>query len=326
MYMPSSDLYPLMFTSHLAPRIWGGEKLGIPQNDTPIGEQWLFSPLPEHPTPIANGPHAGKLLQELIALYPKEILGPKLIEDEIDNIPLLIKLIDAKEPLSIQVHPSDKTARQLNAPLGKSEMWYVLEAEPNASLTLGVKRETTPKELQHAVENHTVESLLLQRKTAPHHYHHIPGGEIHSIGAGLLLLEIQQPSDTTYRLYDWGRRDADGNHRALHITEALTAAQLTPSVPPEIKPLPRTPTLETLVQEVHFTTLRLTLPQPTSNFPLPQLTRPLFLICIEGQVHIHTHGAKPLTLLPHQLTLIPHALAHVSLTCPSPTILIATHP
>ncbi|PIE84307.1 MAG: hypothetical protein CSA07_02910 [Bacteroidia bacterium] len=208
--------YPLSFTPHDEARLWGGERLGRTEDGQPVGERWLFSPVPGRETPVANGRFRG---------------------DTVDGFPLLIKLIDTAAPLSIQVHPDDAAARAAGLPCGKNEMWYILESAKEAEITLGLKEARGLEEVRRAVERQALEGLLRTFRTGRNDFFQVDAGQIHGIGAGQFLLEIQQPSDTTYRLYDYGRLDSRGEPRELHVDRALGVARLQPYAPEPIHTL-----------------------------------------------------------------------------------------
>ncbi len=213
-------LYPLKFEPIYKKKIWGGNRLAdvfsrdLSENN--IGESWEVSTNSGGVNKVKNGPLAGINLFDLFKKYPEQITGKN-----IEEFPLLIKFLDANQNLSVQVHPDDQYARANDEGYGKTEMWYILEAEPDAELILGLKPCTTRDILESALESQKLEPLLNRIKVRKGDVFYIPAGMVHSIGKGILLAEIQQNSDTTYRLYDWNRTDKEGNPRPLHINEAL---------------------------------------------------------------------------------------------------------
>ncbi|MEJ2162751.1 MAG: mannose-6-phosphate isomerase [Robiginitalea sp.] len=172
---------------------------------------------------MAQGPYRGKLLTELIEAFPKELLGQEVIRRFGTEFPILIKFIDAQKDLSIQLHPGDELARKRHNSFGKTEMWYIMEAEPGAELIIGFNRDTGREEYQQALEAGRLTELLNYEPVKEGDTFFINCGKIHAIGGGILLAEIQQSSDVTYRVYDFDRRDAEGNLRKLHTELALDA-------------------------------------------------------------------------------------------------------
>lgn len=214
-----AKLYPFLFEHVDVPRIWGGTKLGSAVEGIPIGERWLLSPLQGKETLVKNGVLAGEKLSTLAKLYGNDLLGEK---GTWDNVPL-IKWIDTELSLSIQVHPNNLFAQQHGEKHGKTEMWYILSAAPEAEIYLGTPEGFSREDLKTAVEEHTLEKTLRVYHPAPGEVYAVPGGVLHSLGGGMQLLEIQQASDTTYRLYDWERVDANGKRRPLQLDWAYKA-------------------------------------------------------------------------------------------------------
>jgi mannose-6-phosphate isomerase len=219
--------YPLVFEPIFKERIWGGTKLKEYLNKSfegnQIGESWELSTVANDVSVIYNGDFAGLKLNELIEKYPVEILGAKSIEKFGLDFPLLFKFLDAKEDLSIQVHPNDELAKKRHNSFGKTEMWYVMQADEKARLVVGFKNKTNKKEYLKHLENNTLTEILNEIPVKKGEAFFLETGTVHAIGAGVLIAEIQQTSDITYRLYDWGRVDANGNSRELHNDLAVDA-------------------------------------------------------------------------------------------------------
>ena len=225
--MKRGSLGLLTFQEHYLERIWGGQKLrecfgkDIPAG-LPIGEAWLISDHPSAESIVSSGPHQGKTLHQLVAENPPAILGSRAALTIHGRFPLLLKLLDAKGVLSVQVHPDDETAERLGEPdVGKTEMWHVLQADPDSRLICGLLPEVTPARLAEAVSSNTLEDLMISFPVQAGSSVFVPAGIVHAIGAGILLAEIQQNSDLTYRLYDWGRIQEDGTPRELHVGKSL---------------------------------------------------------------------------------------------------------
>ena len=219
-------LYPLRFAPVFKYRIWGGDKLrNLLAKNCPadsIGESWEISDVPGDETLVAEGPLQGKTLRELIATFGADLMGQPVIDRFGAEFPLLIKFIDAQTPLSIQVHPSDEVAKAKDQSFGKNEMWYVMQADAEASLLVGFDQELTPEAFKKRIETNQVLEVMHREEVAEGDTYYIPTGRVHAIGAGVLLAEIQQTSDVTYRIYDYDRVEpSTGKKRALHIDEAM---------------------------------------------------------------------------------------------------------
>lgn len=229
---------------HFAPRlksvIWGGDRIapfkGINEHVDGVGESWEISAVPGHISVVDSGPCKGKNLLELIELFGPSLLGEKNYRRYAPSFPLLIKFIDAKEDLSVQVHPDDRIARERHNSPGKTEMWYLIDTAPGAKIYTGLRKSITPQEYEKLVADHSIMEVIDTYDSAPGDVFFLPSGRIHSIGGGNLLAEIQQTSDITYRIYDYDRRDKDGRPRELHTTEARDAIDYT--VFPSYKSIP----------------------------------------------------------------------------------------
>ena len=232
-------LSPLRVQPRYVERIWGGDglatELGKPApRDKSIGEGWEVY----DENTVLNGPYAGKSIGELRGILGQDLMGHV---DAGATFPLLTKLIDAKETLSVQVHPDDALAQKLEGqPNGKTECWYVIKARPGAELTYGFARDSSPAEYAALVESGKLDGILRQLPVAAGDVVYIPGGTVHAIGAGIILYELQQTSDVTYRIYDWNRRDAQGQPRELHVDKARQALDYHQWTRGPVRPL-RTP-------------------------------------------------------------------------------------
>jgi mannose-6-phosphate isomerase len=251
--MRSMDAYPLKSVPVFKQRIWGGRRLAevfgkeLPPGQK-IGESWEIADLPEGQSRIANGPFAGQTLGEVVRGHSEEILGIRDLRRDfvsrasrprsegrtpsaqrgqdgrdtgLERFPLLVKFLDAQDVLSVQVHPDPETCRRMGKGDPKTECWYVIQAEPGAVIYKGFKQGVTRERFARAIEDGTAADLLAAVAVQPGECHFIPSGTAHSLGAGLLIAEIQTPSDTTYRVFDWNRVDDSGRPRPLHIAEAL---------------------------------------------------------------------------------------------------------
>jgi len=225
------QVYPLKFGPIYKERIWGGNKLRevfgreMPRGKR-IGESWELADLPADKSKIVNGELAGETIESVIRKYMKEITGAEQFKLP---FPLLIKLLDCGDVLSVQVHPDDATCKRMGKGDFKTECWYIIQAQPGAVIYKGLKEGTIKEQLAQAIEDGTVERLLVKVPVKVGECHFLPAGTPHAIGAGLLIAEIQTPSDTTYRVFDWNRVDDKGKPRPLHIEEALESIHFDPS-------------------------------------------------------------------------------------------------
>ena len=225
--MASIKLYPLQFEPILKERIWGGTKLKTQLNKPIIsnitGESWEISTIENDVSVVANGTFRGKSLNELINEFPEAILGSNVYAKFGKQFPLLFKYLDAQEDLSIQVHPNDQLAKKRHNSFGKTEMWYVMQADVDARLIVGFKKKSSPEDYIQNLNKKTLLNILDTKKVKKGDVFMLDTGTIHAIGAGTVIAEIQQTSDITYRVYDFDRVDANGNTRELHIDLALEA-------------------------------------------------------------------------------------------------------
>ena len=314
--MESTRYMPILLQPVYKEYIWGGERL-IHEfhrrlNAGIYAESWEIADHPDGRTRIINGPDAGATLSEAIALRGPELLGTGRTDKA---FPLLVKIIDARETLSVQVHPDDVSAIRVGGE-AKSEMWYVLSATPDAHIYSGFRPGVTSADFENARTNGTIPALLQRFPARPGMVFHTPGGRVHAIGAGCLLLEIQQDANTTYRLYDWDRLDKAGKPRPLHIDKALqvinwdlTGSPVAPILPEE--PQPGGHAVRLLLDDPHF---------HVEEWTIPALSKVehdsrsfLILFPIDGDVRIKTPG-QPAMILQHGTTcLLPAILGSFTL-------------
>lgn len=220
-------LYPLLFEPNLHTIVWGGRKLqpfkGLEETEEPIGESWEVSAVPSSVSIISNGIWKGRDLNSLIQEFPNEILGKAVNEKYQGKLPLLVKFIDAEKDLSIQVHPNDEMALREHGKMGKSEMWYVIDAVADSHLYLGFNRNITLEEYYRRIKDGTITDVLADHKVKPGDVFYIPAGCVHAICGGVMVAEVQQSSDVTYRLFDYNRPGLDGKPRELHTELAAKA-------------------------------------------------------------------------------------------------------
>lgn len=215
---------PLKFNALLKSTLWGGDKIipfkNLDVQQENVGESWEISGVKGNETIVADGPYAGKKLNELVEELKGKLVGEDNYQRFGNEFPLLIKFIDARQDLSIQVHPTDEIAKMQGKERGKTEMWYLMDSDKDATLLCGLKKKITPEEYAQMVENDTIVDAIDRYEVKEGDCFFLPAGRIHAIGTGCFLAEIQQTSDVTYRIYDFKRKDKDGNYRQLHTKEA----------------------------------------------------------------------------------------------------------
>ena len=232
-----TNLKPFKFEPYLKSVLWGGEKIakykGIVTDQHNIGESWEISGVDGHESVVAEGDDKGLNLRQIIEKYKGDLVGNAVYAKYGDTFPLLVKIIDAKGDLSVQVHPDDTLAKARHNSYGKTEMWYIIDAEEGAPIYAGLSKQITPEEYEKLVAENAIMDVIARHDSHAGDLFFLPAGRIHAIGAGNLLAEIQQTSDITYRVYDFDRRDANGNPRELHTEQAKDAIDYT--VYPEYK-------------------------------------------------------------------------------------------
>ena len=288
--------------------IWGGDKIApykqIETSQQQVGESWELSGVKGNESVVAGGPEAGTPLPELIARHGAGLLGAKNFERFGEEFPLLIKFIDARQDLSIQVHPNDELAWERHQSKGKTEMWYVVAADKGAHLRSGFSKQVTPAEYAASVEDNTITDILADYQIHPGDVFFLPAGRVHSIGAGAFIAEIQQTSNITYRIYDFNRRDANGNTRELHTELAKEAIDYT--VLPDYR-THYTPAQNCGVELVscpYFTTTLYDLTQ-ARTIDLSSLDSFLVVICMGGHATLSTDGGDPMPVHQGETVLVP---------------------
>ena len=302
-------MYPLKFNHILKSMIWGGDKLrqykAIDTDQKNIGESWELSGVPGNESIVSNGELAGRTITELIKEYGPEMLGRKVYETYGEKFPLLIKFIDARDDLSIQVHPDDAMAQSVHGqPFGKTEMWYVVSADKDAHLMSGLSTEITPEEYVSRVENNTITDVLCDYKVAAGDVFFLPAGRIHSIGKGCFIAEIQQTSDLTYRIYDFGRLGLDGKPRELHTELAKDAIDYSVSEDYRTAYAPVLNEDTPLVECEYFTTNLLDLTEQIS-VDVKSKDSFVILICLEGQGELKDSQGNVVALKQGETVLVP---------------------
>jgi Phosphomannose isomerase len=323
------ELYPLKFQPIYKEKIWGGNKIvkrfGRKNTSSEkIGESWELSAVEGDDSIVTNGYLEGNSLSELVEIYMGDIVGDKVYEKFGDEFPLLIKFIEANDKLSLQVHPNDEVAIERHHSYGKTEMWFVLDNEPDAELIYGFRAKTSKEEFRKALETNTFEKLLNIEKTQAEDVFYIPAGKLHALGRGLLVVEIQQTSDVTYRVSDWGRTDQNGKERELHIDLALDvidySAETTGKVP--YKKNKNHPVL--LVESSFFKTNLIEFDQElTIDYNL--IDSFVVYICIKGTAFIVQDSGKSTKIKAGETILIPADLRNFRLIPEKPCSLIETY-
>ncbi|MBN2582177.1 MAG: class I mannose-6-phosphate isomerase [Planctomycetes bacterium] len=233
-----AELYPMLQTPVLKTTLWGGRRLRdlygkAAPADAATGESWELADHPHGTSTVANGPLAGRSLRQIVESHAEALFGKPVLSAWRDRLPLLVKIIDADQDLSIQVHPDDAyTAAHGMSDVGKTECWVILHAEPGAQLITGVKPGVGREEFRRAAEAGQLADMLVEQPVRAGDFLFIPAGRLHAIGAGIVLAEFQQPSDTTYRVYDWGRMGTDGKPRPLHLDQAMECIDFDGRLPP----------------------------------------------------------------------------------------------
>jgi mannose-6-phosphate isomerase len=286
--------YPLKFEPILKDKIWGGQKLKSlldkKSNLPNIGESWEISDVKGDTSIVSNGNLKGRSLKELLEIYKADLIGEKNYTIFGNKFPLLIKFIDAKEDLSIQLHPNDKLAAERHDSFGKTEMWYVMQADKNANLIVGFNQKMTSEKYLKHLESKTLTDILNFDKVKTGDTYFIDVGRVHAIGAGVMLAEIQQTSDVTYRVYDWDRVDDHGNERDLHNDLALDAFNFDMPDNFRVQYQKEKNTSNNMVSCPYFTTNFIHVTEPILK--LNTIDSFFIYMCVEGEALIETETAS----------------------------------
>jgi mannose-6-phosphate isomerase len=313
--MQAPPLAPFRIAPFFSPRPWGTRDLS-PWYDfrpaEPIGEAWLTGPQ----CLIETGAQQGRTLSELAGAYPDALLGP--YRNEVGDYPLLVKILFPHDKLSVQVHPDDALAQQAGEPRGKTECWYVLEAEPGAGVALGLKPGSTVEAMRRAIADHSVEAMVEQVPVARGDMIFVDAGTVHAIGPGVVLLETQQTSDITYRLYDYGRP------RELHIDRGLAATRLHTAAG---KVAPKTEGARTrLIEQKYFIVDRIAVDSTSPFRSEPSAGVPHALMAVEGAAVLHSEGCEPVDLLTGRAVVVPAAVSGYRLESTGTAAIIRSQP
>jgi mannose-6-phosphate isomerase len=299
---------PLKFNALLKSTLWGGEKiipfkhLNVTQEN--VGESWEISGVPGNETVVSDGPYEGKKLNEVVAELKGKLVGEDNYKRFGDEFPLLIKFIDARQDLSIQVHPTDEIAKQQGKERGKTEMWYLLDSDKDATLLCGLKQKITPEEYAKMVENDTICDAIARYDVKEGDCFFLPAGRIHAIGTGCFLAEIQQTSDVTYRIYDFKRKDKDGNYRQLHTKEAAECINYNVEANYRTDYIPAKNRGISLVQCPYFNTAVYDLNEPMT-LDYSELDSFVILIGLKGEATITDNEGNQVSLRAGESMLVP---------------------
>lgn len=315
--MSSVNIPPLKFRPILKSAIWGGEKIapfkGLTTDQKQIGESWEISGVKGNESVVDNGQDAGLTLTQMIEKYGAAIVGKKNLEKFGTTFPLLVKIIDAAGDLSLQVHPDDMLAMERHNSLGKTEMWYIVDTEPDAVICAGLSGNVTPDEYAAKVADNTLMDVVAHHASKPGDVFFLPAGRIHSIGAGNLLVEVQETSDITYRIYDFGRVDAKtGQPRQLHIEEAKDAIDYTVYPSYVTEPGVDVDGTSDLVHCDHFNVYLISINEEKTFY----LERDSFgaYTCIEGEVTITDDRKNSVTIHRGESCLLPAMAKSVTIS------------
>jgi mannose-6-phosphate isomerase len=308
-------LYPLKFDPIFKKIIWGGDKIcrfkDYQPEENGIGESWEISHVKNNVSVVSNGELKGKSLGELIETYADSLLGNSVIERFGTTFPLLIKFIDAKTPLSIQVHPDDQLAKERHNSFGKTEMWYVVSAEKDAFLYSGFKQSLSPEKYRQSIADNTFINYLQKYDVQADDVFFLPAGRVHAIGSGCFIAEIQQTSDITYRIYDYNRKDANGNPRELHTELAKDAIDY--KVYPEGYKLTYNPEgakIQTLVSCPYFKTGIIRSKKGDKLSFIHKDTFSIY-ICLEGEAELTDNNHYSVGIKQGETVLIPAKIQSV---------------
>ncbi|CVK15248.1 mannose-6-phosphate isomerase [Apibacter mensalis] len=306
------SLYPLVFQPSFHYRIWGGNKLkhfGKYIKEENIGESWEISTVPGFVSVVSNGMLKGKNLDNLVKKYKDRLVGKKVYRKYGDKFPLLIKILDAAQPLSVQVHPNDEYAETHHNSFGKTEMWYVLDSEPDSEIILGFEKGVNKNIFTKNIEKNTLDSILRKIHPEKENVIYIPSGRIHAMGKGVSVIEIQQNSDITYRIYDYDRIDKNGEKRELHLKQAQEVIDFS-FVEEPFTHYDKTAKETTAIASPFFTVSRLVI---TENKILENLQDSFrIVICIDGECSIMNQLIS-VTLKKGETVLIPAELVNVEI-------------
>lgn len=299
---------PIKFNPLLKSTIWGGDKIipfkRLAINQENVGESWEISGVKDHESIIAEGEYAGTKLNDLLAKLKGKLVGEENYKHFGNEFPLLVKFIDAKDQLSIQVHPNDEIAKKQGMKRGKTEMWYIMDSDENAKLRIGLKKKITPEQYKEMVENDTITDALAEYTVKEGDCFFLPAGRIHSTGKGCFLAEIQQTSDVTWRIYDFKRKDKDGNYRQLHTKQAAESINYNVENDYHTDYKPEKNQGVSLVRCPYFCTTIYDLNEPMT-IDYSGLDSFVIFICLKGHADISDNEGNEISLEAGESILIP---------------------
>ena len=307
----------IKFEPLLKQTIWGGDKIlhfkHLNTRIENVGESWEISDVKDSESIVSEGPWKGLSLNQLVGEMKQDLVGKENFERFGNEFPLLIKFIDARQDLSIQVHPTDEIAQRKGKPHGKTEMWYVMDSAPGAKLFSGLKKQITPEQYEQMVEDDTICDALAQYEVKEGDVFFLPAGRIHSIGSGCFLAEIQQTSDVTYRIYDYKRRDKDGNYRQLHTKEAAECINFKVENDYRTHYVERQNQGVTLVQCPFFSTAVYDLDEPMT-LDYSELDSFVVLIVVKGEGKITDNEGNKVSVKAGDTLLVPATTESLSVS------------
>ena len=322
----SSSLYPLRFKPILKSKIWGGDKLKTKLNkhseQSQLGESWEISGVKDDISVVADGELKGYNLKQIVESYQDKLVGKKVYAQFSDEFPLLIKFIDAADTLSVQLHPDDALAKKRHNSFGKTEMWYIVDHDEDGFIIADLKEKLNEEQLRELVDKGELQQHLKAYPTEKGDTFFISPGLVHAIGKGVLLAEIQQTSDITYRLFDWNRKDDQGNERELHIEDSMEAVDLSLTAQPKVDYDKRAEQVE-LVDNRYFTTSRLNL-NTAKEIDLSRRDSFTIFINVSGKVEFAYKG-QAYSLSMGETVLIPAIVDKLQLTPGSTATLLDVH-
>jgi len=323
------SLYPLKFEPILQEKVWGGNRLKVLLNkdinsDQKIGESWELSAIQGYLSVVKNGFLAGNSIQDVVEIYMGDLVGDRIFFKYGIEFPLLFKFIDANDNLSIQVHPDNDTAKFRHYAYGKTEMWYVVDAEPEAQLIVGFNKNITKEEFIKRLEDESFIDYLNFEKIQKGDVFYIPPGRVHALLKGVTVAEIQQTSDITYRIFDWNRPGLDGKPRELHADLALDVIDFSNRNSYKTK-YPRIPDFRNpLVENPYFTTNLIEFESPI-DFDYSKIESFVVYMCIEGHFKIEYGQENSVDVQKGELVLLPAEFENVFLIPSEKTAVLETY-
>lgn len=321
------ELYPIKFSPIIKETIWGGDKISKLKSlnlDLNIGESWELSSVDDNLSVVVNGYLTGKTIRDLIDIFSADLVGKRCYDLFKNKFPLLIKFIDAKEDLSIQVHPDNAFAKKQGMNSGKTEMWYIVSCDNNSEISLGFNRKITKEQLREVVNNNSVIDVVNTFSVNPGNVFYVPSGRVHSIKKGCFLVEIQQSSDTTYRIYDYNRVDSHGNIRELHTDMAIEAVDYDGDEVLSVDYMKIEDSSSEIMTcdyfSVNIIDIKKGFVRDCSN-----IDSFLVLICIEGSCEIEDDKGNLTSINHGETVLIPAKTTHLTFTPNAKTTLLETY-